>query len=127
VSAMSFSARAQKFPDRPGARPANSLEVSRRKKNNIFLEKNLVKTGENYSFDWIYCQPCDPQPRPQLRHDVERGVLRAAECGVVPFPHFVVLPPVDVHRAHPFKAGGPVRRQVVEPQVAHLQTNWLVI
>jgi hypothetical protein len=43
---MSFSARAQKFPDRPGARPANSLEVSRTKKHNNFLEKNLVKTGE---------------------------------------------------------------------------------
>jgi hypothetical protein len=48
---MRFSARAQKFPDRPGARPANSLEVSRTKKHNIFLEKNPVKTGENYSFD----------------------------------------------------------------------------
>jgi hypothetical protein len=50
---MSFSARAQKFPDRPGARPANSLEVSGTKKHNILLEKNLVKTGENYSFDSI--------------------------------------------------------------------------
>ncbi len=51
VSAMSFSARAQKFPDKPGARPANSLEVSGTKKHKNFLEKNPVKTGENYSFD----------------------------------------------------------------------------
>ncbi len=51
VSAMSFSARAQKFPDKPGARLANSLEVSGTKKHKIFLEKNPMKTGENYSFD----------------------------------------------------------------------------
>jgi hypothetical protein len=35
----------------PGARPANSLEASRTKKRNNFLEKNPVKTRENYCFD----------------------------------------------------------------------------
>jgi hypothetical protein len=43
--------RERKFPDRPGARPANSLEVSRTKKRNNFLEKNPVKTRKNYSFN----------------------------------------------------------------------------
>ncbi len=36
----------------------------------------------------------------------DRWVLRVTECGVVSFPHSVVLPPVDVHQARPFKAGG---------------------
>jgi hypothetical protein len=43
----------------------------------------------------MYRQPSDPQPGPQLRHDVKRWFLRAAECGVVPFQHHIVLPPVD--------------------------------
>jgi hypothetical protein len=38
----------------------------------------------------------------------------------------VVLPPVDVHRARPLEAGHPVRREVVEPQVAHLQPRDLI-
>jgi hypothetical protein len=37
-----------------------------------------------------------------------------------------VLPPVDVHRASPLEAGRPVRHQVVEPKVAHLQQRDLV-
>ncbi len=74
----------------------------------------------------MYGQPSDPQPRSKLRHDVKRRVLRAAEGGVVPFPHRVVLPPIDVHRARPLKAGDPVRRQVVEPQVTYLQSSNLI-
>ncbi len=80
VSAMSFSARAQKFPDRPGVRPANSFEVSRTKKHKVFLENNLVKTGENYSFDWrIQCRGGGRLRQPQGL----QGLCQASACGPV--------------------------------------------
>ncbi len=50
------------------------------------------------------CRALDPSIQ---RHGEERALprTRAAECGVVPFPHRVVLPPVDVHRIRPSKPG----------------------
>jgi hypothetical protein len=37
--------------------PATPGEVSGTKKRDNFLEKNPVKTGENYSFDWNSAHP----------------------------------------------------------------------
>ena len=74
----------------------------------------------------MHLEPGEHHPVPQLRHHIQFRVARAAERRVMALALRVVLPPVDVHRARPLEAGHPIRHEIVEPQVAHLQPRNLI-
>ena len=67
-----------------------------------------------------HVQAGDPHPPSHLRDDVKGRVQGAADrAHVVALALRIVLPAVDVHRAHTLETRHTVRCQVVEPQVAN--------